>query len=172
MSPHPAPASDATRPLRWRLITASVRLPANEPLAEFKTCNKLPQILARSQADSAGADDALLLNTEGGVVEGSSSNLFWIEGGKVRTPSLAAGILAGVTREVVMELSRGLGIEAGEGAVMPKGLLEAEGVFLSLSSIGLAEAVSLDGCKLSQSPVVQELFKEYHRLVARESGGI
>jgi len=62
MSLHPAPAMDA--PARWNLITSSCRLPANEPLAQFKTCNKLSQILARAEADAAGADEALLLNTE------------------------------------------------------------------------------------------------------------
>src|SRR5205814_5906320 len=86
MTHHPAPALDASNPPRWRLITSSCRLPANEPLARFKTCNKLPQILARSEADSVNADEALLLNTNGDVVEASSSNLFWIENGTIRTP--------------------------------------------------------------------------------------
>ena len=64
MSLHSAPVFDFEKPPRWRLATSSFRLPANEPLAQFKTCNKLPQILARAQADEAGADEALLLNTE------------------------------------------------------------------------------------------------------------
>ena len=101
MSLHPAPQFDAQKPRVWRLITSSVRLPAREPLAHFKTCNKLPQIMARAEADAAGADEALLLNTEGYVVEGASSNLFWIKGRTVCTPPLASGILPGVTRQVV-----------------------------------------------------------------------
>src|SRR5439155_15849949 len=103
MTVHPSPAADGQSLQPWRLITSSFRLPANEPLAQFKTCNKLPQILARAEADVAGAQEALLLNTEGHVVEASSSNLFWIEGNTVCTPPLAAGILPGVTRAVVFE---------------------------------------------------------------------
>src|SRR5213593_2119906 len=80
MSLHPRPASGLPTLPRWRLITSRLRLPANEPLAQFKTCNKLPQILARAEADAAGAEEALLLNTDGFVVEASSSNLFWLEG--------------------------------------------------------------------------------------------
>src|SRR6266496_2961642 len=49
MSLHPAPARNA--PVRWNLVISSFRLPANEPLAQFKTCNKLPQILAHAEAD-------------------------------------------------------------------------------------------------------------------------
>jgi branched-subunit amino acid aminotransferase/4-amino-4-deoxychorismate lyase len=74
-----------------------LRLPAGEKLAHYKTANKLAQILARAEADAAGADEALLCNTEGFVVEGASSNLFWVEGDTVCTPPLASGILAGVT---------------------------------------------------------------------------
>src|ERR1700722_1657657 len=56
MSLHPAPHAASQPPPVWRAITASCRLPANEALAQFKTCNKLPQILARAEADAANAD--------------------------------------------------------------------------------------------------------------------
>src|SRR5215472_16973761 len=79
MSLHEFLPVDPENPPGWRLITSSFRLPADEALAQFKTCNKLPQILARAEADAAGADEALLSNTEGHVVEASSSNLFWVE---------------------------------------------------------------------------------------------
>jgi branched-subunit amino acid aminotransferase/4-amino-4-deoxychorismate lyase len=75
---HAAPA-----PRQWRLIIASFRVPANEPLANYKTCNKLPQILARAEAESRGANEALLLNTNNELAEAASSNLFWIEGDTV-----------------------------------------------------------------------------------------
>ena len=111
ISLHPAPDADGQPPPAWRVITASSRLPANEALAEFKTCNKLPQILARAEADAAGADEALLLNTNGEVIEASSSNLFWIQNEAICTPSLPSGILAGVTRLVVLGLCRGLRLD-------------------------------------------------------------
>src|SRR5260370_41408757 len=67
MSLHTAPPLDPEPPLRWRLTTSSLRLLANDPLAQFKTCNKLPHIMARAEAEEAGADEALLLNSDGFV---------------------------------------------------------------------------------------------------------
>jgi branched-chain amino acid aminotransferase len=73
MTCHPLPASDE---LSWHVITASIRVPANDLLAQLKTCNKLPHVMARAEADDAGAQEALLLNSDGHVTEGSSSNVF------------------------------------------------------------------------------------------------
>jgi branched-subunit amino acid aminotransferase/4-amino-4-deoxychorismate lyase len=80
MSLHPAPPSDGRAPLRWKLITASLRLPVGDALSRFKTCNRLHYLLARAEAEAAGADDALLLNARGEVVETSCANLFWTDG--------------------------------------------------------------------------------------------
>jgi branched-chain amino acid aminotransferase len=169
MSLHPAPLTDRRNPPRWRLVTASFRLPANEPIAQFKTCNKLPQILARAQADVAGADEALLLNTDGFVVEASSSNLFWIDDEGVATAPLPSGVLAGVTRGVVWEICGGLGLAVREACVTPEQLRLPRGVFLSLSSVGVAEAVSLDGHDLSLSPNVDRIRDGYDTLTSAES---
>jgi branched-subunit amino acid aminotransferase/4-amino-4-deoxychorismate lyase len=169
MSLHPAPDISLSDPPCWRLKTASVRLPAGEPLAQFKTCNKVAQILARAEADLAGADEALLLNTDGHVVEASSSNLFWIDEKTVCTPPLASGILAGVTRVVVLELCASQGVAVRETNVAPDGLRRSQGIFLSLSSVGIAEGVSLDGHALARSPLVQKLRSAYWVVVAAES---
>jgi aminodeoxychorismate lyase len=168
MSLHPVPANRTQDLPRWRLVTSSVRLPANEPIAQFKTCNKLPQIMARTEADAAGADEALLLNTDGFIVEASSSNLFWIEGNTVCTPPLASGILAGVTRAVVFEICQSLGLAVREASVTPDQLAESGGIFLSLSSVGIAEGLSLDGKTLAESPLVKRLSQDYWSLVRDE----
>jgi aminodeoxychorismate lyase len=169
MSLHPLPEAPAQTPPQWRLVTASFLLPAGEPLAQFKTCNKLPQILARAEADAAGADEALLLNTDGQIVEGATSNLFWIDQDSLCTPNLASGILEGVTRAVVLELAQRLNLPARETSNSPAGLLQAQGVFLSLSSIGIAEAVSLDGEPLRRSPMVELLARQYDQLLREET---
>src|SRR5207245_4284078 len=143
MSLHPSTAADPENLPQWRLLISSFRLPANEPLAQFKTCNKLPQIIARAQADAAGADEALLLNTDGCVVEGASSNLFWVDGGAVCSPPLASGILRGVTRSVGLDLCRSLGITTGEPTIGPEGRRNTDAAFLSLSSIGMSAAQTI-----------------------------
>ena len=184
MSLHPMPATPASStaksrragpeagaPVNWSLVTSAYRLPAGEPLARFKTCNKLSQVMARAEADAAGANEALLLNTDGDVVEGAASNLFWIEGRAVCTPPLAAGILSGVTRAVVIEICRKQKIAVREKNITPKELMRMDGVFLSLSSFGIVEATVLDGEKLNRSPLVGRLAAAYDELLARESRG-
>ena len=169
MSLHPGlgEASDG-RP-QWALRVASFRLPANEPLSQFKTCNKLPQILARAEADAAKAQESLLLNTDGFVVEGASSNLFWIKDGTIGTPPISAGILAGVTRLVILEICGTLGLPCAEKSVTPKELLVTDGVFVSLSSVGIAEGVALDNQPLRRSPLTERIWAAYHRLLQEET---
>jgi branched-subunit amino acid aminotransferase/4-amino-4-deoxychorismate lyase len=169
ISCHPPPAADPRKPALWRLIVASPRLPANDPLARFKSCSKLPQILARMEADAAGADEALLLNTDGFVAEATGSNLFWIDGDTVFTPALEAGILPGVTREAVFEICQGLRLPCREANITPAELRAAQGIFLSLSSFGIAECVSLDGHPLRQAFQVEAIRGAYEELFQRET---
>jgi len=170
MTLQPAPRIDPDSVPQWRLATASFRLAANDALAQFKTCNKLPQVLARAEAEAAGAHEALLLNTEGRVVEAASSNLFWIQDRAVCTSPLASGVLAGVTRLVVQELCHPLRLPFREYCLTPDQLRQAHGVFLSLSSVGIAEALSLDGRKLPQSPLSQQIYLAYLKLLRQETG--
>ena len=162
MTLHPAPVATSAR---WKLVTASLRLPAGDALAQFKTANKLAQVLARAEADAAGADEALLTNTDGHLVEGASSNLFWIEGKTVCTPPLTDGLLAGVTRAVTIEICQSLSLPLAERAVTPEQLRRADGVFLTLSSIGVAEAIALDGTPLATSPIAADIHRDYEKLL-------
>jgi aminodeoxychorismate lyase len=167
MSLHSVPTSSPRR--GWRLVTAPFCLPASDPLFQFKTCNKLAQILARAHADDVGADEALLLNSDDCVVEASSGNLFWLVDESVCTPPIAAGVLPGVTRAVVVQLCHSMGLTVRETSPGLPDLIGAEGLFLSLSSIGLAEGVSLDGLRLARSAVVTELDRAYWNLVREET---
>lgn len=178
MTLHPLPGAPRSVPARtgsdpgalrgWKLHTASFRLPAGEELAQFKTANKLAQVLARAEADAAGADEALLCNTDGFVVEGASSNLFWIQGGAVCTPPLASGVLAGVTRAVTLEICDHLGVAVREQTISPEALRRTEGVFLTLSSLGVVAAEQLDGQSLQSSSLMQGIHRAYEELLSKE----
>jgi branched-chain amino acid aminotransferase len=169
MTLHPAPGLSG-RPPVWKVVTSAFRLPAGEALAQYKTCNKLPQILARAEAEAQGADEALLLNTEGQAVEGSTSNLFWITRGTINTTPLAGGVLAGVTRRIVMELCAELGVRVKEARITPAQLRRADGVFFSLSSWGIVEAGRLDGQRLKRSALMRELQRRYRDLLRETKG--
>jgi branched-subunit amino acid aminotransferase/4-amino-4-deoxychorismate lyase len=109
------------------------------------------------------------LNSDGKVVEGASSNLFWIRDGIVATPPLSGGILPGVTRAVVLELCARLRLETAECHTGPKQLWQADGVFLTLSSAGIAEGISLDGHALQRSQAVPQIRAAYEALVQAET---
>ena len=170
MTLHPLTDPNRETLKNWHLKTASFRLPANETLAQFKNSNKLSQVMARAEAEQAGADEALLANTDGFVVEGSSSNLFWIQQGLVCTPPLASGVLSGVTRLVVRELCGDLGLKVRESNITREELLETDGVFLSLSSFGIVQGLTLDKQPLRQSTVTERLHAAYTVTVRREAG--
>lgn len=173
-TPHSEPAVSAdcdpetSAPPQWQAHTTSLRLAAGDRLAEFKTCNKLIQVLARSEAEAAGADEALLMNTEGFVVEAATGNLFWIQDGTVFTPPLSDGVLRGITRGVVCELCRDLGLPMREAHVTLPQLHRVDAAFLSLSSLGIVELSHIDGASLGRSPMVATLFNAYHALVRAE----
>lgn len=82
----------------WRKIPP-VCLPA-----AAKTMQGLSSTLARIEAEENGCFEAILLAIDGHVCECSSSNIFWVKNGKLYTPSLSAGILAGTTRDSIIEL--------------------------------------------------------------------
>jgi len=170
ISVHPLAASgpEVGALLRWRAHTSGIRLPTGDALAQFKTCNKLAQVMARAEAQTAGADEALLMNTEGHVVEAASGNLFWIQAGSVCTVPLDGGILRGITRGVILELSAQLGIGFGEANVQPAELRAMDAVFLSLSSHGVVELSEIDRTPLRRSPLVMKLFEAYSALLREE----
>jgi len=163
MSLHPLPDIDWSALQRWRVVIASYRLIAGDPFAGFKSANKLIQILARSEADAAGAGEAILLNTRGYLAEGTTSNLFWIHKGAVCTAPMDSGALSGVTRSIVIDLCREKNIPVKQINARPAALGAADGAFLSMSSFGIVEIEALDGVSLPQSPIVEDLWRAHRR---------
>lgn len=101
--------------------------------------------LAKKEASARGAYEALLLNPAGQLAEGSSSNVFLVKDKRIVTPSLASGILDGVTRSVVLALAPQAGLEAEERPVAPGELFEAQEVFLTSTLKEVVPVVSVDG---------------------------
>jgi branched-chain amino acid aminotransferase len=167
--PDPDSAERARR--GWRLVTARTRRPsvASAP-AQLKALGRTYAILARHEAADAGADDALLLTDAGHVCEGPSWNFFWRRDETLFTPSLDAGVLAGVTRSVLLELAPAAGLVPREG-LFPRAELErADEVFVTMTSVGIVSVRALDGRSLpAATPAADRLRPEYLKLVAREA---
>jgi branched-subunit amino acid aminotransferase/4-amino-4-deoxychorismate lyase len=168
MTLHAPPAIDPQYPPRWRLSTSSLRVLADDPLTNFKTCNKLPHVLARTEAESHGADEALLLNCREAVTSATSGNVFWIEDQRIYTPPLASGALPGVTRAVVMGLCAELGLTCQERQLSLAELRQAQGAFLTLSTWEIVEVASLDAGVVPQSLLVEKLRVAYRHRVGQE----
>ncbi|MGZ8939498.1 MAG: aminotransferase class IV [Limisphaerales bacterium] len=147
-------------PASYKVITSSIRLPSLDPLATFKHSNKLRQVLARAEADAAGADEALLLNDRDEVVEGTSTNLFWIEGETLFTPPVE-GILPGTTRLHLLILAAQLLVPTRETHIRLPELLERTGVFVTSCGIEVMEVSHINGHPIPPSPIAQRLRKEY-----------
>ncbi|MEO6033883.1 MAG: aminotransferase class IV [Verrucomicrobiota bacterium] len=150
-----------------KMITSSCRIPANDPLARFKACNKLTHVLARMEADDQRADEALLLNTEGRIAEATSANLFWIERRKVFTTPLASGALPGVTRGLVLELCAELKIATVEKNISPRRLKESDGAFLTSIAVAVREISQIDLTRLPRSPLTERIAKAYWNYAKR-----
>jgi branched-chain amino acid aminotransferase len=113
---------------------AAVGVRRNHPRAldpAIKSSNLLNNILAVREAQARAAEEPLLLNHEGFLAEGASTNVFLARKGVMFTPPLSAGILAGITREVVLELLPGLGIPFREEPLHLDELLAADEAFVT-----------------------------------------
>jgi branched-subunit amino acid aminotransferase/4-amino-4-deoxychorismate lyase len=168
MSLHPAPSRDSLHGVMWKLTVSSFRIPANDLLANHKTCSRLLHVCVAAEARERGADESLVVNTNNEVTEGGTSNVFWIDRGTVCTTPLAEGVLPGVTRAAVLEACDALGMARAERLVRPEQLSTMDGVFLSFTSRGLVEAESLDGRPLRRSPITLRLQREFEALLVRE----
>lgn len=128
-----------------RLHLASTRVSAASPLRRHKTLSYLENVLAWREAAAAGADEALLINTDGRIAEASAANLFVLRDGALWTPRIEDGALPGITRGLVLELAPAEGLAVREAGLRVEDLVAAEAVFLTSSLAGLRPVVSLGG---------------------------
>jgi branched-chain amino acid aminotransferase len=142
---HPAPAMPLGGWPALALKTCrTFAVATGDPLATYKSANKLLNVLARAEAEAQGFDEALLVNTGGMVTESSSGNVFWWEEDSLHTPPLSAGVLPGVTRGAVLDCARELGWTVTETAALPSRLGTSQGIFLTFSTRGLVPVRVLD----------------------------
>ena len=151
------------------VIASTRRLPPDGLDPRIKSLNYLNHILARIEANQAGADEALLLNAQGRVTEGSADNLFIVRDGRLLTPPTSDGALAGITRALVMDLARELGIEVLEQSLTVFDLYSADECFLTGTAAELIPVRSIDGRAMGDCPgdVYRRLAEEFAGFVQR-----
>jgi branched-chain amino acid aminotransferase len=150
------------QPRRLTAIVSTIRV--NEQLARNKTANRLPYILAQREAEAAGVDDAVLLNTTGNVVEFTTSNVFAVKSGALFTPPLSDAPLPGVTRQAVIGLAGELRVPMCEQSFSPEFLETADEVFATNTLLEAAPVTNWS----RRNAVTAQLQAAYRELVARE----
>lgn len=152
------------------LITASVRRPAPDCLdPKIHHNNLLPSILAKIEANVAGADDAVVLDHRGFIAETNATHLFMVTGGRLATPTTAS-CPEGITRAAVLELAGDAGIPHTVGDYSLTQFYAADEVFVTGTMGGLTPVVQLDGRPIgsgSPGPVTKRLSALFADLTAR-----
>ncbi|MDD2760334.1 MAG: branched-chain-amino-acid transaminase [Methylomonas sp.] len=158
-----------------RLMVSSVRrLSADGLDPRIKSLNYLNHILAKIEANHAGADEAILLNAQGRVAEGTADNIFIVRNGRLLTPPCSEGAPEGITRDLVLELAQADGIEISEQPLGVYDLYAADECFLTGTGAELIAVAGID-CRSLPScpgPVFQRLQQAFRRTIDQECGGI
>jgi 4-amino-4-deoxychorismate lyase len=134
-----------------------VRAEAPWLLGGVKSTSYAVNMAAESEARSRGADDAVFVRDDGIVLEGPVTNVWWRRGSTLHTPSLDLGILAGVTRAVLMEAGPAAGYGVAEGAYPLAEMLAAEEAFTTSSVREVMPVVEVDGVRLEGGPAADAL---------------
>lgn len=134
----------------------------------IKSLNYLNNILAKIEANNAGCEEAIMLNSEGYVAECTADNVFLVKGNDLMTPPLSAGALYGITRGVVMGLARQSGLQVTEPNITRYDVFNADECFITGTGAEVVPVVKVDGRVIgsgSPGPRTRELVKKYHDLV-------
>jgi branched-chain amino acid aminotransferase len=134
----------------------------------IKSLNYLNNILAKIEANNAGVEEAIMLNSEGYVAECTADNVFLIKGDQMFTPPLSAGALYGITRGVVIDLARQSGLQVSEPNLTRYDVFCADECFITGTGAEVVPVVKVDGRVIGDGkpgPRTRELVKKYHELV-------
>ena len=126
------------------LAVSPYRVNTFSPLSGIKSLNYLDHVLAWEEAQSRDFDESVLLNERGEIVSATTANLFWAKNGTVHTPALSTGALAGITRECVIEIATRHFIPLLEGIYEMTDLTDADEIFVTSSSLGVAPVTTFD----------------------------
>jgi branched-chain amino acid aminotransferase len=151
-----------------RVVTAGTPIPHREALSpRVKSLNYLPHIMAKAEGIQAGADDVLMLDASGHVAEASGCNIFVVKGRTIRTPPAYAGILKGVTRDVILEVAREAGYDVQETLLNRYDVYTADEVFFTGTAAEVVGIREVDGRRIGAGkpgPITHDIAARYRAL--------
>jgi len=155
-----------------KVMTSATRQVSHEAVdPRIKSLNYLKNILAKIDAQQAGAHEAIMLNAEGFIAECTADNLFVVRAGQLLTPSPQDGALGGITRGVILELAAEARIPGAEARLTRYDLYTADEAFVTGTGAELMPIASADGRPLGggrPGPITKRLTDAFHALVRNE----
>ena len=121
----------------------------------------LNSMLAVTEANRAGYDEAILLTADGLVADGSGENVFIVKGGELYTPDLSTSILPGITRDTVIQIAQDLGYRVHEKALIRSDLYLADEAFMTGTAAEVTPLRSVDDIEIGVGPITLEIQEAY-----------
>ena len=131
------------------------------PHAAKATGVYLNSMLAVTEANRAGYDEAILLTGAGYVADGSGENVFLVKDGELYTPDLATSILPGITRDTVIQIAQDLGYTVHEKLLIRSDLYLADEAFMSGTAAEVTPLRSVDDVEIGVGPITLEIQQAY-----------
>jgi len=160
-------------------ITANVSWVRGHPVGatshEIKSLNYLNSVMAKIEANLAGADEAICLDKNGFVAEGVGENVFIVKNGKLLTPPVCSGALPGITAQVVKKLAANLRYEVEEANLTPYQLLNADEAFFTGTAAEIVPIREVNKRTIGEGkpgPVTKKLLAEFHKSLADPKNGV
>ncbi|KIL50324.1 branched-chain amino acid aminotransferase [Jeotgalibacillus alimentarius] len=154
------------------IVTVASRRNRSDVLSpKVKSLNYLNNILVKIEAGLAGVPEALMLNDQGYVAEGSADNIFIVRGNKILTPPGYVGALEGITRNAIIELAKDKGYEMEEAVFTRHDVYVADEVFLTGTAAEVIAVVKVDGRVVGEGvpgKVTNDLLESFRELVIKD----
>lgn len=154
------------------VISVSVRRNRPDTLSpNVKSLNYLNNILAKIEAHQAGVSEALLLNTEGYIAEGTGENVFMVKDGRILTPPVYLGALKGITRGAIIEVAKRLGYPMEEQPFTLHDVYSADELFFTGTAAEVVPVVKVDGRVIGEGkpgPITLHLLEEFRKVVTQD----
>lgn len=154
------------------IVSASSRRNRSDVLSpKTKTLNYLNNILVKLEATQAGVSEAMMMNDEGYVAEGSGDNIFIVKGNKLVTPPGYIGALEGITRNAILEVAKERGYVAEEGVFTRHDVYVADEVFLTGTAAEVIAVVNVDGRVIGDGKpgkVTNDILEGFREIVEKE----
>jgi len=151
------------------MISGFTRANSNAVMNKGKICGQyVTSVLAKRMAIKSGFDEALMLDPQGYVAEGTGENIFIVKHGVVRTPAISGAILAGITRDTTIQLLREQGVEVREEQIARDELYTADEVFLTGTAAEITPVRDIDHRRIGRGeagPVTRRLQESFFSVV-------